>query len=151
MQATIGAVSADHTESVLRALEAFNRRDIEGMLAATDAAIEFYPSEDFLDAGPFRGGDGMRALFGLLGEAFDGLTMEAEDVVATHDKVAVLIHQSGRGKSSGALVDNRYTLVFAFREGKVVRIDAYRDHAEALAAAGARGAAAGAEQDSSAA
>jgi ketosteroid isomerase-like protein len=136
-------VSEDNVQLVRRALDAFNRRDIEYVLAALDDDIELYPSEDFPEGGPFRGREGLRQLFGLLGDAFEDLKIEPEDVVDAGDKVVMLIHQSGRGRTSRALVDNRYTLVFALRDGLAVRIDGYRDHAAALADAGRGQSAAG--------
>ena len=42
----------------------------------------------------------------------------------------------GSGQFSKIEIDYRFATVSTFRDGKVVRMDRYGDHAEALAAAG---------------
>jgi ketosteroid isomerase-like protein len=48
----------------------------------------------------------------------------------------VVSRQRGRGKGSGAEVEQRYALLFEVDKGRIVRLTTYPDLAEALDAAG---------------
>jgi uncharacterized protein len=129
-------VSQENVDNVRRGFEAMNRGDIEGTLEMMDPSIEWHPTEDFVEAGPFRGHAGVRQLLGFLLNAFDSYAIEPQEFIEAGDKVIVPVHQSGRGKGSGAKVDVRYIVVFTLRDGKGVRVDSYYDREEALKSAG---------------
>jgi ketosteroid isomerase-like protein len=78
----------------------------------------------------------VRAFFGQWAGAFDDFGFEAEEVVGAGDSVAVLVHQWGRGKETGAQVENRAWQLFTMRDGKVVHCRGYETKGEALEAAG---------------
>ena len=48
----------------------------------------------------------------------------------------VTIHHRGRGKASGMEIDAHFFVVYTLREGKVARVDEFRELANALEAAG---------------
>ena len=58
--------------------------------------------------------------------------------VATGDTVLVNVHQSGVGRASGIQTDMRYFTLWSFRGRKVIRIESFRDRADALEAVGLR-------------
>jgi ketosteroid isomerase-like protein len=74
--------------------------------------------------------------------AWEGYRLEAVEYRALdEERVLVLVHAYGRGKSSGVELDESTrgsggANVFHIRDGKVVRLDAYFDGAHALAALG---------------
>jgi ketosteroid isomerase-like protein len=61
---------------------------------------------------------------------------EAEDYVASGDRVVVLTRYTGRGRGSGAAVDTQGAHLWTFRDGKVVRLEIFSSRSKALAAAG---------------
>ncbi len=63
-------------------------------------------------------------------------TMEAEEFVAAGDSVLVGVRQRGVGRDSGVPTELRYSTLWSFRGGKVIRIESFRTRAEALEAAG---------------
>ena len=63
-------------------------------------------------------------------------TMEAGDLMAAGDSVLVSVHQRGIGSTSGVPTELRYFTLWSFRGRKVIRIESFRDHHEALKAAG---------------
>ncbi|MBN1530039.1 MAG: nuclear transport factor 2 family protein [Thermoleophilaceae bacterium] len=67
---------------------------------------------------------------------FEGFGIEAEEVVDADDRVLVLVHQWGRGRDTGAAVENRTWQLFTFREGRVMHCRGYETEGEARAAAG---------------
>jgi ketosteroid isomerase-like protein len=55
------------------------------------------------------------------------------------DSVIVRVRQGGRGKGSGATVEMpAYWAVYRLRRGQAMRVEIYRDRAEALEAVGLR-------------
>ena len=68
--------------------------------------------------------------------SFEQLTTVAERLIDAGDQVVVIAEWRGRGKASGALTTWHYAAVWTLHDGKVTRIVAYRDPAEALEAVG---------------
>ena len=64
--------------------------------------------------------------------------MEAEEILAAGDSVVVDVHQRGVGRVSGAPAELRYFTVWSFRGQTVIRIESFRERADALDAAGLR-------------
>ena len=62
--------------------------------------------------------------------------MEAEEIVEAGDGVLVDVRQRGVGRTSGVPVELRYFTLWSFRARKVIRIQSFRDRAEAFEAAG---------------
>ena len=83
-----------------------------------------------------RGPDGVREFFRRWVGAFEGWAYEVEEVIEAGDAVAIHLHQWGRGKGSGAMVDLRFWEVWTMRDGKAVRVTHQIEKAEALEAAG---------------
>ena len=129
-------MSRDNVEVVRRGFEAINRGDPEGVVREMHPDIEWYPTDDFAEAGPFRGHAGVRQLMELMLGTFDSFSIEPDELIDGGGKVIAPIHQTGRGKSSGIEIDVRYVLVFTMRSGKAIRVDSYYDRDQALAAAG---------------
>ena len=69
-------------------------------------------------------------------EGFASDRVEAEEIVDAGDRVVVMVHHSGRGRTSGIEVDQRYAMVWTVRDGRVMRMDLYPTRAEALEAVG---------------
>ena len=68
--------------------------------------------------------------------AFEAWGYEAEEIIDAGDAAVVQLHQWGRGKGSGATVENRFWQVWTVREGKVTRATHHVEKARALEAAG---------------
>ena len=132
-------MSHENVEVVRGIWEADRRRDAEAVRAAYAADVEWEDNTilwgDWGTAhGPVayrqRGADGTRPLSGHP-VAWDEVADAGDDVVVTYRCRA-------RGRGSGVVVDQAITLLWTLRAGKVVRIRAYPDRANALEAAGLR-------------
>jgi ketosteroid isomerase-like protein len=68
--------------------------------------------------------------------AFDSDSLDLSDLVAVGDRVIVRTgwHGSGRGPQS----DMEWTNVITIRDGRIINVQYFWDHAEALEAAGLR-------------
>jgi hypothetical protein len=87
--------------------------------------------------GEWHGVAAMGAAWGETISAFDDLHVEAEEIRPIDDeRVLVLTHNTGRGKTSGVELGEMATRganLFTIREGKVTRLALYFDRDRALA------------------
>jgi len=65
-------------------------------------------------------------------EAFEQVDFDIEINLEANDDVVTFIRLSGPGRESGLLVDQRISVVWTMRDGRVARVRGYRDRAEAL-------------------
>lgn len=71
-------------------------------------------------------------------DAFEEMRVQALDFIDAGDRVVVPVRFGGRARHSGIEVNFTVGHVLTVRDGKVARLDMYRDQAEALEAAGLR-------------
>ena len=100
------------------------------------ADFQMNPIEGFGDEELTFGRNAIRQNFERWASAWEGLEVNAEEFVDAGDRVLVTIHHRGRGKASGMEIDARFFVVYMLREGKVARVDEFRELANALEAAG---------------
>jgi ketosteroid isomerase-like protein len=124
-----------------RRLDALDRETLAVVFDSFDPEIELHEDPSFPEAGVYRGIEAIDRYFGQFTDSFDEFSFEAEDFIDLgEDRVLMLFRLRTRGKGSGAAVEARPGWIYTLRERKVVRIEAYLDHAEAFAAVGlARG------------
>jgi ketosteroid isomerase-like protein len=132
-------VREDAQESVdwpRRLYEAFERNDLDGLLALHDPQCEISPVIAQLEAGgSYRGLDGVRAFWRDLHEAFPDWVPAPEEGRELGDTLIVKLHFHGRGLDSGAAVDRVVWQAVRLRNGRAVWWAIYFTEAEALEAA----------------
>ncbi len=64
------------------------------------------------------------------------LTIEAEELIQSGDRILALVRWQGHGKGSGVEMEAEGAHLWTFRDGLVVRFDVYRDRDDARAALG---------------
>jgi ketosteroid isomerase-like protein len=69
-------------------------------------------------------------------EVWESYRLEPETVVERNGRVLAILREIGRGRASGLEVDGRWGYVVTLRDGKIERVDAYRDPRDALSALG---------------
>jgi ketosteroid isomerase-like protein len=84
------------------------------------------------EAQTYSGVEGAREFMADWISAWDDWELGIEDVRDAGDKVIAIVRQRGRAKSTGLPVDMRLAMVWSFRDGKQIRMQAYDDPAEAL-------------------
>jgi ketosteroid isomerase-like protein len=132
-------VSQKNVEIVRGIWEADRQRDVEAVRVAYAPEVEWEDSTGLWgDWGTARGPDGIQAAWRRWYDAFEDVQFEWEEVADTADDVVVTYRARARGRGSGVVVDQAFTLLWTLRAGKVVRIRAYADRADALEAAGLR-------------
>jgi ketosteroid isomerase-like protein len=130
-------MSAQNVEVVRRAWQAFNRGDLETFLADAADDVEFEEDPAFPEAAVFRGREEILTYLAGFQEAMAEHRFEVDELRDLGDRVLALLHETARGTNSGVDVDQRPAFLYEFRDGVIVRVRAYLDRAEGLAAVGA--------------
>jgi ketosteroid isomerase-like protein len=127
-------MSEENVAIVRDALEAFRRGEVD------DAFERIHPDMVSTRVDPdgavFHGRDGLLALMADWTEGFDEWSYRAEEFFDAGDLVVARLHQWGRGKGSGAMVDGDYWLTYLFEDGLVTRFSIFSDRDQAFASVG---------------
>lgn len=130
-------MSQANVEIVRRAIDAFNRRDIDAIYKCVTPDLEWFPAMPVtFSGGAFRGREGIESYVREVGDAWEEYRVVGEDFRDLGDRVLALSRVEALGAGSGAQVDSPMGQVYHFRGGKIARIRTYLDHGEALKAAG---------------
>jgi ketosteroid isomerase-like protein len=121
---------------ILRRALASAPTDPEALFAILDEKVEWDYVGAFPESATYHGPDAVRTFFYEWAGAFDDFGIETEEMIDADDSVVVLLRQWGRGKETGAQVENRTWQVFTFRHGKVIHCGGYSTKPEAFKAAG---------------
>jgi ketosteroid isomerase-like protein len=130
-------MSEENVEIVRRAYEAFNRGDLDGMVA------DFAPEFEYVASGAVPGTRGVHPgtegfrqyTEGFWGE-FDDAQIEVHELTEARDQVLASVTFRGRGKQSGVEASWDIWQLWTLRDGKNVRGEGFPSRDEALKAAG---------------
>ena len=130
-------MSRENVEVVREAIEAMNRRDIEGVLRLMDPKIRFEHRLAALQ-GNFVGIDGVRGWFADLVESFDAWQIHCPDIRDLGDRVLALGTLKATGAESGVETELPLTVVAQFKDERITDFTDFGDREKALEAAGLR-------------
>ena len=124
-------MSQQDVQTIREGYEAFNRKDIPGVLQRFDPQIEWHePGGGRAPAGVFHSGQTVAdKVFSLVPENFDDFSADAEQFIDSSEHVVVVGHFRGRAKS-GTVLDAPFVHVWKMRNGKAVN---FYHHVEASA------------------
>jgi ketosteroid isomerase-like protein len=129
-------MSQENVDKARDFIAAYNRRDFDAAVECFDPQIEWVlPERQSFDScqGPAR----VRRFWEGLDETFEELRLEPQEFIDAGDQVATRLRHHGRGKLSGAEIDEElYHQVVTFRAGTMVRIEYFGEWSEALEAVG---------------
>ncbi|HKG37189.1 MAG TPA: nuclear transport factor 2 family protein [Solirubrobacterales bacterium] len=129
-------MAGSHEEAVRIVYDGWARGDFRAGLDVFDPDVEFVMGRGFPEAGTYRGTEELaRYTRGFL-EPWSQVAIELEDLVSAGDNLLAAVRQHGVGGGSGAATDFRYFQVWTFRDGRVFRLENFRERAAAAAAAG---------------
>jgi hypothetical protein len=133
-------MSEENVEIARRAYEAFNRGDLQAMVA--DLAPNFeYATTGAIPGmtGVYRGVEGIvEFLDEWMRSEFERPRIEVHELVDAGDQVVAAVTLRGRGKQSGVEASWDVWHVWTVEHGKVVHGQPFTSRAEALEAAGLR-------------
>jgi ketosteroid isomerase-like protein len=132
-------MSEENVEPIRRAIEAWNRADIDGWL--DEATRDFV----WIPAGPaaversvYRGRDEVReAMAGGAGrEIWEEFRFEESEIRSLGESVVWLGRVHAKGKASEVELDQEFAIHAVVRDGRLARTEGFLSRAEALEAAG---------------
>lgn len=122
---------------VREAYEAYVRGDVAGMMEFVDPQLEWTyldPAFDNPEPRTCHGRDELR--WGLERQAKQGLASQIEEIVASGDKVLVVIRAPGVDRVRVRQAEDRNYLVLTVDQGRIIRMRACRNGDEARRFAG---------------
>ena len=131
-------MSAKNVEVVRDQFDAVNERDFPRAMShyAEDVVLVAH-SGAFLTGGTFEGRDAVGKWFGDWFSTFaHGYRFEIYEARDLGDRVLIAATHHARGRGSGVELRSDGGWVYTVRDGKVARVEIYRDRASALEAAG---------------
>jgi ketosteroid isomerase-like protein len=127
----------DKIELVRELFSAFDRRDVEAVIAILDQDVQLLaPTADAANKGePYRGHDGIRRYFVDVDRVWEELQISVHDFREVGDSVLVTGRVYARGEG-GFIADSPTDWVWRFNDGKIVAGRVYTDRDAALDAVG---------------
>ena len=127
----------DKVDVAKRAIDAFNRHDVEAFAELATPDFELYGGiVRALGGDEYRGREGVERFRRDRSESWEEIQNVAEEFRDLGDRVLMLGTTKGRGRTSGAPVEVAGATILDFRGDRIWRIRAYFDRAEGLRAAG---------------
>lgn len=130
-------MSQENVESFRQAVEDFNRGDMDWVDRLWDAGI-VVRADPIWPGGPFYGIEAARAFITDLVTTLGTAQVAIEDLIDAADRVVARLRVRVHGAQSGAQGELRYTQILTHRDGKVILVEYFLDHAHALEAVGLR-------------
>ena len=133
-------MSEENVEIVRRATDAYNRRDLDGMLEiwAPDAVLDWSNARSF-DAGVYRGHGEIRAFVEEFFATWDEVRIEIVDGPAeVEDGLLIAENVAYMRGRDGIEVQARSAWLITIRDGEQTSLTLYQTKQEALEAAGLR-------------
>jgi hypothetical protein len=131
-------VDATELESFVRAgYEAFNRNDLDAIVADFDPEIEWYEPREVPGLRVYQGQERVRRYLEGLSELWDDFRVVPEELfVLDEERVLVLAQLSARGRESGAPVKAGVAHLWTIRGGRATSVRVFLDRVDALREAG---------------
>ena len=132
-------MSQENVEIIRRMLDAWNRQDIEVILALTDPEAEYVNAPTAVEPGTRRGHDEIVAVMRKQWESLTGAVQEIDRFHDRGDEIITVGRVSRTMPGSDARISNPLLMSWRFRDGRLVRLEqlgAGPDFPDALKAAG---------------
>jgi ketosteroid isomerase-like protein len=116
-------MSQENVEIVLTVMDAWNRQEVEGILALADPEVEYVNSPTAVEPGTRQGHDGLTAVARAQWESLPGGQQEIDRLHDRGDEVISVGRVSRPMPGSEARIDTPILLSWRIRDGKIIRIE----------------------------
>jgi ketosteroid isomerase-like protein len=130
-------MSEKNVELGYRVYAAFNRRDLDALLALMDDRVEAFPQLVVMEGG-YRGHAGIRRWWEDLLDVFPDFAIEVVEVRDLGELALAVLRVRGHGEGSDTPFEDTLWQLAEWRNEKVVRWEVFRSEVDALEAAGLR-------------
>jgi ketosteroid isomerase-like protein len=133
-------MSQENVDLAWQSALAWNNGGIDALLEYLDPDVEWHPAAESLEAGIYRGHDGVRAYTGRIGEVFEDIRIEPLEVLEVDEERVISVSRwVGGGTQSEMEIDAKWAaLITVGPNKKIVRFETFTDKAQALEAVGLR-------------
>jgi ketosteroid isomerase-like protein len=126
---------------VVLALEAYNRRDLDAVVVGFHPDLEYYPYREFVEAALaepcYHGPAGYRGYIEATEDVWGAdVRLEPTELIDLGDRLVLVADMPMRAQASGVALAQTYASVWTLKGGRVIRVDDYLNHSEALEAVG---------------
>jgi ketosteroid isomerase-like protein len=123
------------------ALEAYNRRDLDAVVIGWHPEFEYHPEHKWVEAGLvepcYRGLESYRKYVATADEVWGGENyLKPVELIDLGERIVTLADGRMRAQASGVRLTNAYASVSTLQDGRVIHLQEYYDHVEALEAVG---------------
>jgi len=132
-------MSQENVKAFERAIEAYNRRDIDEFLDEMNPDVELQGALQALlegEATVYRGHEGVRQWVRDIDEAIADIRLELPEIRDLGDRTVAIGRIRARGNVSGAEIESPFGCVVEWKNGKATWVLSFLDHKEAFEAAG---------------
>jgi ketosteroid isomerase-like protein len=132
-------MSQENVEAFKRAVEAYNRRDIDAFLEEIDPEVEWHGALQALlesETTVYQGHEGVRQWVRDIDEALADIRLELPEIRDLGDRIVAIGWLHARGQVSGAETESPFGCVVEWENGKATRLLSFLSQADALQAAG---------------
>ena len=126
-------MSQENVEVVRAAYDAFNARDVDGLLRLSAEDCEWQPLRAQLEGIVYRGHQGVRQFVSDMDGDWEAFRIDPLEFHDSRERVAVVGRVSAVGQS-GVEIDSIAGFVFELQRGRIRRIISHSDPEEALEA-----------------
>jgi len=128
-------MSKENVEVVRAAYDAFNARDVDGLLQLSADDCEWQPLRAQLEGIVYRGHEGVRQFVSDMDEDWEAFRIDPLEFHDREERVAVVGRVSALGQS-GVEINSVAGFVFELQRGRIRRIISHSDPEAALEALG---------------
>jgi ketosteroid isomerase-like protein len=130
-------MSQENVDVVRRVYEVWNAGDMTALRDLCDPDVVMHHPTGWPEPGPSVGREAVLRQWEQVRDAWAGDTLEpVTDFIAAADRVVV--RDAWRGTGQGPDADMEFSRVFTLRERKIIGVEIFWDHAQALEAVGLR-------------
>jgi ketosteroid isomerase-like protein len=127
--------------AVQRAIEAYNRRDLDAAAVGFHPELEYHPYREFVEAGLtepcYYGPEGYKAYIRATYEVWGAdVRLYPTELIDMGDQLVLLADMPMRAQASGIALSQHYATIATLRDGMIIRQRDFLDQAEALREAG---------------
>jgi ketosteroid isomerase-like protein len=122
-------------------LEAYNRRDPDAVVIGWHPEFEYHPGRTWVESGLvepcYRGLEGYRQYLATVDEVWGGENyLKPVELIDLGERIVMLANGTMRAQASGVPLTEAFALVSTLKDGRVIHLQEYYDHDEALEAVG---------------
>jgi ketosteroid isomerase-like protein len=133
----VNRIFDQNVATLRKVFEAFNSGEIDRILASTHPDFKGeVPPELSAEPDTYRGHEGIRRYFETFQDAMDEIRFHPERFWDAGESVVVAARVTAKGRQTAIPVEQRFALVWTFRDGMALQVRAYPSLSEALQAVG---------------